>query len=111
MVLYHTLVICNCLSSIASLQVFMCSFSLVMCSCHSCECVCCASSTRWRRRYCCYHCHCHGIVKKKKQEVRGSELTHAIHTHIHTHTQICTYTCITTARIGYVTPIQGVSQQ
>ena len=27
------------------------------------------------------------------------------HTHIHTHT------CITTARVGYVAPIQGVSQQ
>ena len=33
------------------------------------------------------------------------------HTHTHTHMHTCTCTCITTARVGYMAPIQGVSQQ
>ena len=40
-------------------------------------------------------------------------ITMATHTcaHTDTHTHTCTCTCITTARVGYVAPIQGVSQQ
>ena len=33
------------------------------------------------------------------------------HTKTHTHTCTCICTCITTARVGYVAPIQGVSQE
>ena len=44
------------------------------------------------------------------KEILEITSTHA-HTHTHTHTHTYTCTCITTARIGAMALIQGVSQQ
>ena len=56
------------------------------------------------------HIHMHTLISQMSTHTHTHNTHTRTHTHTHTHTCTCTCTCtcITTTRVGYVAPIQGV---